>query len=522
MHAPLVYAVSLLAAAQLPAGVHPADVASFDAGAGVAVLRCAAVEPLAGWAAVLARRDFSAIACGEFGGKIGGSASDYAFRFPGDRRPRGAVEPSAWRAWLVAPDAGAGDAARWPSGTTLHAPVIDVMPGARSVWLSLAPAVDVRPGHTWWIRQRGQPVARLEALQVLSADDLPPERGPSASAESDGPPLPATRPAQPARRERGERLFGGAPHAARLAFCRVTPLVADLPDLLGRRAALWPAARDRAAGVVRSAVVHVEPRGDGRLIWLAAPRGIACPPEPRVDMLRDGEFIAAAVVEARDDCFWYARTTAADGGIPEIRDGDEARIRSQRDIDERRFTARVFAARPDGGLINAGEIDGLAAGDAADVLRDGARIGTAVVTRAQRDYSYVRVAPEEPAGTSGRHRPPRAVALTLEDELDFSRAAQRPAWRSSPAGVFQSVGQLDLVSGHAFRATLRTGTNAAAGAATLLGRPLALLAGRRPVGVAVLLSLDGGAAVGVALPHSLASDVTAGWTLAVEAAPAGS
>lgn len=514
----------LLAAAwvRLAVGLPGSDVLDatirhVDPGAAGVLLHAPAAAPSPGWTAILARPDLSVVASAEFAGPD--CRDNRAFRFRLIAAPNAFSETGdpTWRAWLIPPHAAADRLDQWPRGTTLHAPVIGVAPGARSLWLEVPAIADVQPGYTWWIRQRGQPLARLVVLSTTRVTDTAtPSSAPSQTHPAAAPQLAAD--VQPLASSSAALAASSTliQSPTRPVFCSLTPLVSDLPDLHPLRAALWPSARDRRDGVVRSAAVHVEPRGDAQLLWLAAPRGISCPPEPRVEVLRDGRFIASAIVERRDDRFWYARTSSAPGTAESLaRPGDEARIRSQQDLDLRRFSARVFALRPDGALVNAGEIDGLAAGDAGRLIRNAEVLGRAVVVRAQRDYSLVRILPPDPPHITGA--PPSPA---VDDTVDFSPAptVSPPRARRTPP---RCVARLDTVSGHAFRASLLFDPHSSPRAATpdarsLLGRLFMLADDRRPVGVALLVAVQGNVAVGTALPHSLDEPPRPGWTLQLE------
>ncbi|MBU0637915.1 MAG: sugar phosphate isomerase/epimerase [Planctomycetes bacterium] len=292
-----------------------------------------------------------------------------------------ALELARLRAWLVQPDLVASLLAHWPAEAELHATIDCIGPGARSAWVNAGTDAGIHVGDTWWIRRGSQPVARLDVRLV----------------------------------------------AARLCFCGVIPLVSAPPLTRGERVALWPAPGQRQRGSASTAVVYVEERGEGQVVWVAAPQRVACPPERRLDFFRDGSYVGHGVVEQGDDRFWYARLLVGNPALhasgtgstsvpadqsaapfEAIRVGDEAVVRTQADLDQRRFVARVFEVTSHGSFINAGEVDGLARGDRGVAYRAGMHLGSVQLGRVQRAYAIVRLDQQA-----------NGLALRLGDEVCF-------------------------------------------------------------------------------------------------------
>jgi hypothetical protein len=400
------------------------------------------------------------------------------------------------RAWLVAPDTSARWLTSWPADAPLLATIERVGPGAGSAWIRAGANQGVQPGDTWWLRIGGQPAARLDTRSV--------EPG--------------------------------------VCFCAVVPLAAGLPLEAEQRVELWPGPGQRRIGIGRTAVAFVERQRDATVVWVAASRHVPCPPEVHVDFYGRGRYLGHGVVEARDDLFWYARFVPAPvspagpdsreislsrlaSGAPPIvtsqpacepnivQVGNVAVIRTQADIQQRRFTARVFEVSVEGALINAGEYDGLSRGDTAQLVRGGEVVGQIEVQRVQREYSVVRAvraAAAEPASPPGAPQPELRPPL-LGDIVRF-----RPP--PAPPVVVATVESAEDAT--LFVAKLSPGASAVD---PRVGRiplqiPLAVRSSGRTIGVAILLANTGSIACGFALDSSLESPLKPGDELVLEAA----
>jgi hypothetical protein len=197
----------------------------------------------------------------------------------------------------------------------------------------------------------------------------------------------------------------------------VTQLARDTALAPDRVVALWPGPGQRRSGQATSAVAFLEERGSGTRVWIAAPVGAACPPEPHVEFYRGGRYVGHGLVEQRDERFWYARllptavefteqsgavagassraTTPATPPMPSsaptlgiaparLSVGDDVVIRTQADIDARRFVARVFDLAPAGALIPAGEAGQLAPAMSWRCMRTEQKSGRGRVRMVQR------------------------------------------------------------------------------------------------------------------------------------------
>lgn len=360
--------------------------------------------------------------------------------------PDGITPQAPWRAWLVGPDLVADLIPHWPDHAALQADIDSLGPGGQSAWVRAGTNQGVAVGDSWWLRIAGQPAARLDAVFV----------------------------------------------AAEVSFCTAIPLASTPALRPGARVALWPAPAERRAGRGSSAVAYLEERDNGTLVWVAAPPNVKCPPEPRLDFYREGRFLGQGLVERHDGLFWYARFTPA--GADALRIGDEAVIRTQTDIDERRFVARIFELTSTGALLNAGEADGLAVGDTLVLIRDGGAAGKVTVRDVQRGYAVVG----PPEGDDEA-----ALALHVGDELRFRAPAASP----------RTVGVVERVIGDMLFIARVTSP------AVPVGTPLAVRAAGRTVGVAVLVTAEGSRGGGFALPCSLTQPLAAGMELVCETAP---
>ncbi len=395
-----------------------------------------------------------------------------------DSRPR-------LSAWFVPADLKACLIDQWPRDLTLAAEVDSFGPGGRSAWVRAGSNDGVGVGDTWWLRIGGQPVARLETRLVDSA----------------------------------------------VSFCTVVPLVSGPPLRPAARVTLWPSPGAARLGMAVTAVVYIESGTSDPLVWVAAPPPIDTPPEPHLDFFREGRFVAHGIVEHQDDRFWYVRlvrpgpeapvsptttrpaeagtavlpvvptpapTAPTDSAPPDglpVRVGDDARIRTQADVDALRFIARVFEVTSGWALINAGETDGITVDRPAVAYRGAAPLGSARVTRVQRSYSVVTLE-SSAAGHAERGR--EAAALQVGDYLRFVP----PPPAAAPVATVDAV-----IGGDLFTATVT-------GPSVPLQTPLLVQSGGRTVGLAIAVVREGGQVGGFAVRASLAVPLAPGLVLA--------
>lgn len=273
------------------------------------------------------------------------------------------------RGWLLDFQAFEQSREHWPTGIDLVATVDSVGPGGESAWIAAGSERGIVPGDTFWFLNRGQPLATVRVRYSVPG----------------------------------------------LALGRVTPLAEGAQVRPGDLLRLWPRPSDTAARTARSAVCFVE-RESG-MLWVAAPpRGGGNNPD--LDLYRDGEFIGFAVVERRDDRFWYARPQSSTlTRKPAV--GDEVRIRTSEDVRLRRFVPRIFDQSAEGCYITAGEPDGITAGEVATVTRSGHEQALVRVVRVQGSYSIVipvGTPAEPPAVLDEVHfRPPPAPEVPVGD-----------------------------------------------------------------------------------------------------------
>ena len=401
-------------------------------------------------------------------------------------------------AWRLAPDHVTASLPHWPVEGSLYASITTIGLGSATVWLDAGVNQGVQVGDHWWLRNAGQPVARLDVV------------------------------------------FSGA----RDCFCRVWPLVAGWRPHVADRVQLWPSPGMKRTGRAVSAVVHVRAVPEGQEVWIAALPEAVVGEEARIEFHRGGRFLSSGVIAHRDERFWYARQPAA--GV-EIRVGDEALVRTEADRAEKRFIGRVFELTPDGGLIDVGEIDGLHVGDMARVVRDGTEIGTAEVIRTQRAYSIARLLPVAREKTpsdedKSEKRNPRRTS-ERKSETSSERKTERsrenktekppdrkmevtPAPQSAPVeslalgdvirfdsqiAQVENVGVIEYVRG---RVLLAVRLDYSAPASLV---PLLIRRGESTIGVAIPLKVEGRRALVLALGESLSADPVAGDQLVTSA-----
>ncbi len=356
------------------------------------------------------------------------------------------------KAYVIGHDLAASTIDHWPEQATVRALVDSVGPGGQSAWLAAGADDGVTAGESWCLRVGGQPAARCDVIYA----------------------------------------------APQVCFCYVVPLASTPAVVPGARMDLWPTPAERRDKRASSGVAYVEVRGETTSVWIAAPPGVMCPPDPHVDFFRGEHYVGHGLVERRDDRFWYVRFTTpassstATGETQTPRVGDEAVIRTQADIDQRRFVVRVFELTPAGVLLNAGEADALAVGDTLTVYRDAGTAGQAALREVRRTYAVAAPVDHEGQG----------LVLRVGDELGLHPPAPPPR----VIGSIQRVVDETLFSA---RLTARTVPQ---------GIPLAVQHEGRTVGVAMLVAVDEtGGAGGFVFPCSLTRPLSADMQLSWEA-----
>jgi hypothetical protein len=359
-------------------------------------------------------------------------------------------EASELRGWVIGRDLIASLRDRWPVDGPLFGRIDVVGPGARSAWIDAGASHGIRLGDCWWRRVNGQPVARFD-VQLVDRE---------------------------------------------VCFCRVVPLAAGWVAARGERVALWPTPGQRRRNRAASAVSLVEPTEDGQIVWVPAPPDIDAPPEPRVDFYRNGRYVGSGIAHRRERPFWHVRTLPA-AGVTEVCVGDDAVIRTSTDIRARRICARVFEQTPGGYLVSAGGIDGLSVGDIGTVYRADRSISRVKLVRVQRSYSVAQLMDLAEGGPPVASAP-GAARLQRLDEVRFGPSPARSV----------AVGTVE----HVVEDTLFTARTTGSRPAPVLA-PIALRRGDRTIGVAILLEVGNGRALGFAIARSLADSLAPGETL---------
>lgn len=357
-------------------------------------------------------------------------------------------QPPPLTAHLPPPDLIARLRDDWPAEADLCANVDAVGPGQRGVWLDMGRNGGAAAGDGWCLMVGGQAAARLR-IQYVSDD---------------------------------------------AAYAEVLPLVSDLSLAPGQRVCAWPRPAEMRAGQATGSVSYVDASPRDAPVWVAVPPGVDLPAEPHFDFFRGTRYLGHGRGVRRDGVFWYATLIPADRRAliaattqPEtpdgaalstaarvVRVGDRARIRTKKEVAERRFDARIFELTRSSGLINAGESESLATGMLGSLYRDGTQRGEVRVTRVQSDYA--QVAPASPAET-----------LQIGDTVRFA-----PGAAEVPRVVGDILGwQPDLLAWARVRETVPT------------DRPLVVLDGLRVVAVALPLVQRGDELTLLVLPASV-------------------
>ncbi len=374
-----------------------------------------------------------------------------------------AVGDGPLRVWVWPHDVLKTCQPQWPAGAQLIARIDTLAPGLRGAWLRAGRRAGITSGDAFWVRVAGQPIARLDVRLVEDS----------------------------------------------LCYAAITPLVSNVQLHRGDEATAWPAPGLARRGVAESAIVHIEKEGARERIWIAAPPRPETIADAQAEIFRAGAFIGLLQIDRQDERFWYGQVAArrpvagaspaadtkphaaavqtqpavVSSGPPRI--GDEVRLRTRRQIQERTFAARVFDVTAEGLLINAGDADGLREGETGAVYRGARRIGAVAVQRLQSSYSLMT--PDAEAEEN---------KIAPDDEVWFS--ARPPA-----ASV---VGRVERIMGERILSIAPVSN----GAGLPLHTPLALRAGEKTIGVALLLEQSGQRAIGIALAESLAQAPTVG------------
>lgn len=380
-------------------------------------------------------------------------------------------QPPPLTAHLPPPDLLARLRADWPADADLWADVDAVGPGQRGVWLDIGRNGGAAVGDGWCLMIGGQAAARLRT-QFVGDDE---------------------------------------------SYAAVLPLVSDLSLAPGQRVCAWPRPAEVREGQAVGNVSYVDPEPRDAPVWIAVPPGVDLPAEPHFDFFRGDKYLGHGRGVRRDGVFWYATLIPADrrallapaatqpgagdgaaaGAVAHstaaqvVHVGDRARIRTRKEVAERRFDARIFELTRGSGLINAGESEALTTGMLGSLYRAGTPHGEVRVTRVQSDYSQVAAAAA-------------AESLQIGDIVRFA-----PWTAKTPHVVGDVLGwQPDLLAWTRVKATVPT------------DQPLLVLDGSHVVAVALPLVQRGDELTILILPESVRDSLpVAGLTVGVMPAP---
>lgn len=344
--------------------------------------------------------------------------------------------------------------------TGLWATVDSVGPGGATAWLSIGSDFGVAVGDRFWLRERGQPLSRLDVRLV----------------------------------------------DANLCHCRVLRLATGAQLSTGNRVASWTGLGSRRNERSTSAVCFAEGTADAPLIWVAAPPPVPTPDEPRVDFYREARYVGFGIVERRDARFWYVRPLAS-ACLESIRVGDDAIVRTLADVRAQSYSARVFAQTSEGSLITAGEPDGVRVGQVGLLVRGGVPVGRVEVKRAHGGYATcVRMTEHKEVGPStlvAEVENDRGATIAMLDEVRFGPIRD----------VCETMGIVTVVVGvDLFAAELGVGENLPC------PRTLGVRQNGRVVGMAVLVSAEGGRGIGFVVPETMGVPLAPGAELVTNAA----
>ena len=201
---------------------------------------------------------------------------------------------------------------------------------------------------------------------------------------------------------------------AKTALLELTPIVRDLRPTVGDRVRLVPTPAERASGRQSATVLHVRTEGGQQVLTLGTTEPERFHPEDRLDVSRDGRYLAYAKVTRVSLLLVEVKTERARTREP-VKMGDRAVRRPGRRSDRPGVTGHLFRIEESAGLITVGELDGVQVGDTWSLRRD-----RRVVMQVDAVYAeHCRV--ELGNGTRADHAEPALwdeVRLEPDDSVD--------------------------------------------------------------------------------------------------------
>ncbi len=155
---------------------------------------------------------------------------------------------------------------------------------------------------------------------------------------------------------------------AKTALLELTPIVRDLRPTVGDRVRLVPTPAERAIGRQSATVLQVRTEGGQQVLTLGTTEPERFHPEDRLDVSRDGRYLAYAKVTRVSSLLVEARTERVTR--EPVKMGDRAVRRPGRRSGRPGVTGHLFRIEGSAGLITVGELDGVQVGDTWSLRRD--------------------------------------------------------------------------------------------------------------------------------------------------------
>lgn len=225
-----------------------------------------------------------------------------------------------------------------PPGTTIHAQVESLGPGAVNGWVSAGQADGLRPEDIMLIDRQDLPIA---SARVAAVD-------------------------------------------AHRAAVELTPLVANAQLRPGDHARLWPTPAEAAADTIGSVVLGLAAETDEPLVTVAGGTMVGIRQGDSFEFRRNGQYVGVGQVVRVDDRLSQVRPAQALCRKPVLL-RDQA-IRRPRAFAGTAMPARVFRIEQDYCLINVGEREDVRRGQTLVVVRDQTPIAKLRVHTVKEDY----------------------------------------------------------------------------------------------------------------------------------------
>lgn len=237
-----------------------------------------------------------------------------------------------------------------PEGTTLITAIDRLAPGHRTAWLTHGRQAGIVLGDSFLVKQADQTVGLAEVIETYP----------------------------------------------RQVLVRVNSFSPSASVRQGDPAVLWPSPHEQRTGRVSVPVLTVTASGKDQHVWLPGGPGQGLKLDRRVEILRNGRFVATALVDRPAPTFTRATTVEAYTREP-VKPGDKAVLLS--DPPGPGHIGRVFLVDKDYYLISVGEDVGIRRGQKLLALRDGELICRLVVQTVKQSYSGATRDPDRAPST---------------------------------------------------------------------------------------------------------------------------